>query len=1207
MAELKIPSGVGEERAKTVPSMQPDQVPPPPLEVPPAPPEIKSTLAPEAPETAPVATTDQAGAEAPAPLPEDTSADQLPEQSNGMLGTVMDAVDTVANPRNVSAALRNVAEIPSSAASGAIRGVDAIIGIGDMLQDAMPVPGLQLFDLEGNFDPRFVSAEEIARDTKIKNEAGYSAVPNPFEEPKTPVGTATQGIAQFLAGFGLAGRALKAASLGATSIPFWMRASGQGMFSDFAAFDGHEERLSNWLAQEGNPEVIRTVGSILAAEEDDTELEGRLKNVLEGAGLDVAFGTLLSGLKSIKRARKAREDLSANTYTEAAQKLEAEALASGTLPSSGKDPLSSIGSSDPSIPLVVKSPVQDATGQAAEIPPSSLTGAKKVQLETGDVFINFARINTEEDVKSVIRQMAEASSADIQKAQRGIVTNKATEAAADAKYDEAFQAIMSRRVGEGVPPQDVQLAMRRLWASSAEKLMEAAKSFEGATTAENALAFRRMVLVHKMIQEQVLAVRTETARALQQWSIPAGAVAKDKIDAINKAIADGGGLDATVEMARQFAAISDRVALDPRNLAKLDNVVEETAGAKTLQAVQEGWKAVSLMSGVKTHFRNIISNTGMIYSAIAERAVAARLAGLIDEPTEVAVGEASRFATGVIHNLGDAWRDAAETFKTGNMKLGESQVEAGNRALAITQLNPKTSVGAAILKLAAAPTGFVFGALQASDQFFKTLNYSGEVYAQAWRKAVKEGAADGKTLEQIKERALELMNAPSRDIKDAATAQAAKATFTEEPGTITKWLMQGREKRPMAHFIVPFLMTPGNIFRTSMLSTPLAPLMTKYKDAIAKGGAEATLARTRMGIGSSVMLTTMDLALSDKISGGGPDPQSSEYKTLIRTGWRPYSVKIGDKWVSYRGLEPFTTVIGMGADIGESIKKMDNSSGDTSDTFAALSDMAASMIFGVGQNMLERSYLTGIADLIDAVRQSDTKGPQWFEKFVSSFVPRILLDARQVTDPTIYDARTLIDSIKQKIPGMQGDLVQRRDEWGRGLKMDSGLGRAYDILSPLTVTKSNPEPIDKELLEQGLSLGIRNREISVEGVRVNISNRADIHNRFLELRGSTKPSDLGPVGVKLKAKYGDMTALEVLNAVVTGKHKLSAKYQEGDDGQDGGKHKLLRSILTDYSKAATSKTLEEFPDLLEAAKDKRDQRKRRATQGSDLYSSTVEE
>jgi hypothetical protein len=1188
MAELSIPAGVGEDNAVTglakaqddldqilqsaSRAPEPQAEPPLPEEVEPAPPEPAQ-----------------------------------PEEPTSFPQNMLDAAAYAVSPQGISAGLSNIAEVPSAAARGALKGVDAVIGIGDMLQEAMPVPGMQLFDMDGNFDPKFVGPEEIATDTKTRNEQGYAFTPNPIDAPKTPTGNLAQGAAQFLAGFGLAGRALTAASAGAKGIPFWMRASGQGMFSDFAAFDGHEERLSNWLAQEGNPELVRTVGAFLAAEQDDTELQGRLKNVIEGAGLDIAFGGILAGLKSIKQARRVKADLEASNYTAAAKKLEAEALASGKAPSSGKDPFASIGSSDPDAPLIIKpQTARPAPGQAPKAPPASaLTGAKRVALDEGEVFINFARINTGEDVQSVIRQMAEASSDSIGKAQRGVVPNKVTEKAADAKYGEAFEAILSRRTGEGVPPQDVQLAMRRLWASSAEKLMESAKAFEASSTAENALAFRRMIVTHKLIQEQVLAVRTETARALQQWSIPAGAVAKDKIDAINQAISNGGGLDATVELARQFSAIADRVALDPRNMARLDNAVEMSAGARSLQAVQEVWKAVSLMSGVKTHLRNVISNTGMIMSAVSERAVAARLAGIIDEPTEVAIGEASRFATGVIHNIREAWSDATETFKTGNMKLGESQIETGNRALAIQQLNPKNPIGAAVLKLAAAPTSFVFRMLQGSDQFFKTLNYSGEVYAQAWRKAVKEG--QGKmTMDQMRDRALELMTNPPRDIIDAATAQAAKATFTEDPGKITQALMNVREKVPVLHFLMPFLMTPGNILRTSMLSTPLAPLMTKYKEAIAQGGAEATLARTRMGIGTTVMLTTLDLAINDKLSGSGPDPQSSEYKTLIRTGWRPYSVKVGDKWVSYRGLEPFTTVIGMGADIGEAVKKASNSTGDSLvDTGTMIFDMMSAATFGVAQGMLERSYLTGMADFIDAARQSETKGPVWFEKFIASFTPRILLDARQITDPAIYDARTLVENIKQRIPGMQDDLTQRRDEWGRALKIDSGLGRAYDILSPLAVTQSKPEAIDKELLEQGISLGIRNREMSVNGVRINIGNRADIHNRFLELRGNTKPSQFGAAGQRLVARYGDLTLLETLNAVVGGDHKLSARYQKGSDGQDGDKHALLRSILADYSKAATTNTLKEFPDLLTAAKQKRAQRINRADRGEELFPSTL--
>lgn len=1185
MAELNIPTGVGEDNAVTGLAKAQDDLD----QI------LKAAQSPQV----------QADAEA---LPEqDTPEIQAegppPPQPEQPPATVMESVGAAFSPQGISTGISNVAEIPRAAVRGAIRGVDAVIGLGDILQEAVPVPGMQLFDMEGNFDPKFVGAEQIAADTKARNEQGFAAFPTPIDAPKTITGNLAQGAAQFLAGFGLAGRALTAASAGAKGIPFWMRASGQGMFSDFAAFDGHEERLSNWLAQEGNPELVRTVGEYLAAEQDDTELQGRLKNVIEGVGLDIAFGGILAGLKAVKQARKAKADLEAATYTEAAKKLEAEALATGRAPSSGKDPLASIGSSDPAVPLIVK-PQMEKPAPGMAPPASALTGAKRVALEEGDVFINFARINTEDDVKSIIRQMAESSSASIQKAQRGVIPNRVTEKAADAKYDEAFQTILSRRTGEGVPPQDVQLAMRRLWASSAEKLMEAAKAFEASSTAENALAFRRMMVTHKLVQEQVLAIRTETARALQQWSIPAGAVAKDKIDAINRALDANGGLDTTMELARTISAVADRVALDPKDMVKLDRAVEQSLGVRSLQAAQEVWKAVSLMSGVKTHIRNLISNTGMIFSAISERAVAARLAGLIDEPTEVAIGEASRFATGVMHNINQAWDDAKTTFKTGTMKLGESQIETGNRELAINQFNPKNPLAAAALKLAAAPTSMIFRGLQASDQFFKTLNYSGEIYAQAWRQAVKEG--QGKmTPAQMRERAVELIANPSKEVIDAAEAQAAKATFTEDPGKITKALMTFREKLPITHFLLPFLMTPGNILRTSMLSTPLAPLMTKYKEAIAKGGAEATLARTRMGIGTTVMLTMVDLSINDKISGSGPDPQTSEYKALMRTGWRPYSIKVGDRWVSYRGIEPFTTVIGMGADLGEVLKRAGNNEGDVSDTPALIFDMASATIFGIAQNMLERSYLTGLSDFIDAVRQSDTKGPQWVENFVSSFVPRILLDARQVTDPALYDARTLTEKIKQRIPGMQDDLIQRRDEWGRPLTIDSGLGRAYDIISPLTVTKSRPEPIDKVLLEQGLSLGIRNREMSVNGVRITIGNRADIHNRFLELRGATKPSQMGTAGQRLQARYGDLTLLETLNAVVTGNHKLSKQYEQASEGQDGGRHKLLRSILTDYSRAATTNTLKEFPELLKAAKEKRMQRINRADRGEEMFPSTI--
>jgi hypothetical protein len=345
--------------------------------------------------------------------------------------------------------------------------------------------------------------------------------------------------------------------------------------------------------------------------------------------------------------------------------------------------------------------------------------------------------------------------------------------------------------------------------------------------------------------------------------------------------------------------------------------------------------------------------------------------------------------------------------------------------------------------------------------------------------------------------------------------------------------------------------------------------------------------------------------MNDRITGSGPDPSSSEFKALQRAGWKPYSIKIGDKWVSYQGFEPFTTVIGLGADLGEAMKRAGDMSDDPGDAVEQVMDAISSAVFGVANNMLERSFMTGLADILSAVIEPKQNAENWWSNFAASFTPRILLDIRQSMDPAIYDARTFVDKVLQRIPGATGGLTQRRDEWGRPITIDSGLGRFYDVVSPFAVSKAKLEPIDKELLEQGMSLGVRNRTMTVDRLQIPLKNRPDIHNRFLHLRGSTKPSEMGKVGARLKARFGDLTLLETLNAVVSGNHKISKYYQKGSDGQDGDKHKILRKILSDYSKAATTLTLKEFPELLDNAKAKRQVRMDRAARGEELFETTL--
>jgi len=132
-----------------------------------------------------------------------------------------------------------------------------------------------------------------------------------FDKPQGTAGQLASGLTQFATGFfpafgalSLLGKAGKAASIFKFSekTAKGLKGFSAGAIADFAAFDGHEQRLSNMLA--GNVGAANTVAEYLQADEDDDELEGRLKNVIEGAMVGGAIGGVIAGIKHLKAIKK---------------------------------------------------------------------------------------------------------------------------------------------------------------------------------------------------------------------------------------------------------------------------------------------------------------------------------------------------------------------------------------------------------------------------------------------------------------------------------------------------------------------------------------------------------------------------------------------------------------------------------------------------------------------------------------------------------------------------------------------------------------------------------------------------------------------------------------------------------------------------------------------------------------------------------------
>ena len=86
-----------------------------------------------------------------------------------------------------------------------------------------------------------------------------------------------------------------------------------GILTDFTVFDAHEQRMSDMMNTAFGGALANPVSEYLASDPDDGELEGRLKNVMEGllfeAGIGSAVGltkAVIGGIRAIKNGRRVR-------------------------------------------------------------------------------------------------------------------------------------------------------------------------------------------------------------------------------------------------------------------------------------------------------------------------------------------------------------------------------------------------------------------------------------------------------------------------------------------------------------------------------------------------------------------------------------------------------------------------------------------------------------------------------------------------------------------------------------------------------------------------------------------------------------------------------------------------------------------------------------------------------------------------------------
>lgn len=1026
----------------------------------------------------------------------------------------------------------------------------------------------------------------------------------------TVTGGIARSIAQFVTGYAAAGGIIGSTIKGSA----YAAAAAKGALADFVAFDAHEKRLSD-LVQEV-PALKNPVTEFLASNPDDPEALGRFKRAVEGLGLGAMMETFVRAVRyqrDLGRARAAEQG-------EPPPKVREEA---------GK--LTLLGNEDIPGRVIQEAPMvrgpggrptpRTDLGVPEDVTASALSTKGLQPLTEGDrpIFVNFARIDSRDDVKRVIADTAEAFSKDIDKARRGVRTNKETIEAAGG--EDAWKVLMERRKGAPLNAEQT-LAARNLWEASASKLFSLAEDIAKTPnpSPEMLFQFRKMLEIHENIQREVLAARTETARALQSWKIPAGGGGIERLASMENLLNTYGGPEAAAALARRVAALGKM----PNGMAMLEDVADKTVFAKTLSTIKEVW-VNALLSSPKTHVVNAMGNTASQLMGLVERLGAAGYSRALGSGA-VEPGEAAAMAFAQKEALREGLRLAAKAWRTGESEFGRMHTTAADagyeRAISSRHygIDSDNVLGKGVDTLGAVvnqPVKF----LTASDDFYKTVAYRGEVAARAFRQTRKE-VAEGSIPNEpaaINRRIAELKENPPKDIQLDAMDAAHYATFTQKPGALVQAVNQWERRLAESdsiggqlgalgtRLLLPFRNTPANLLKYSFERTPLAPLMASYKEAVARGGADADIARARMALGTMVLASVIDLAMDGHITGAGPSTKKGEDKgtrqTLERSGWKPNSVRIGGRYYAYDRTDP----LGLTLSIGSNIAEMIMNGGDEEDIMRAAAGAAATF----GGQVLNRSYLRSMGDFVDILNSPDDAKASRFIKRVSGniAVPNISADVRRQVDPYMRYSESMVDELRNRIPGLSGSLPMARDTWGRPRTFQSELGAVYDAVSPIYSKRFEPAPIDREAIKGDFNLGDPPRSLNLGGGHtISLSRHPDAWSRFLEIRGQVAPKDMmRPIEKKqptppltdpgafrqwhadeeyrkaykrVKDAYGeDASLFDTLNKIVTGDHKLSLKYQEGGAGRNEARDKLITKIVGDFGKLAKWQTMREFPKL----------------------------
>jgi hypothetical protein len=651
---------------------------------------------------------------------------------------------------------------------------------------------------------------------------------------------------------------------------------------------------------------------------------------------------------------------------------------------------------------------------------------------------------------------------------------------------------------------------------------------------------------------------------------------------------------------------------DPRgSFERLFQTAKKAQGKHFLDMPTEYWMN-SILSGPKTQMVNIMGNALTQVMTTLEAVAGGIASGNMDVVKAVIASWSDS------EMFKEAGKFAKQAFKDQDNLLDPSNraFEEGQRASITGQRIAESPIGGFVSDSAkdsidkyASYIRLPSRLLLTSDEFFKQLAYRRAARMKAAMSGIQQGIRDpkalaghiNKTIDGIvteggrmmseeglvreasliadkqglkgKEKSAFIIkykddnfNPDSSALMQYSMEEAQYLTFTKElqDKTLGKVIQEATNKIPYLRFVVPFVRTPTNILKFAFERTPFVTVLKEERQRLLAefNSADPILkarARGKVVTGALTVGGLIDVAFNNReyITGGGPSNER-EKEALMATGWRPYSIKIGDTYFSYQRLDPLATPLGVVADLVETGIREEAAFDES-----LLEHATTSMVLALTRNATNKSYLAGIQMWADALGDPDRYVEKLGRNYAGSLVPNLISQTADYDTQAIKETRSVMDAVKRKL-GMRGSLDTKRNILGEEYVAEQWMGTGF--INPIQLSTKKNDPILTEMAS--LNHAFRNPPPSLGGqidlLEYENDKGQSANDRQLELLKT----------VKLRG----LSLRQTLNKLIKSRNykRLSP---ESEPGLPSPRIQQINSVLTKYRKEARRQMLREYPEL----------------------------